>query len=52
MLQTTQLEKSDNGKVVRHYFIFWQSQDKNEFNILISKTIHSRASVKLRTKKE
>ena len=42
MLHTTQLEKPDNGKFVRHYFIFWQSQDKKEFNIRILKTIISK----------
>ena len=49
MLQTTQLEKPDNGKVVRHYLIFWQLQDNKESKIRILKTILSKNIIELKT---
>ena len=49
MLQTTQLEKPDNGKVVRHYLIFWQLQDNKESKIWILKTISSKNIIELKT---
>ena len=49
MLQTTQLEKPDNGKVVRHYLIFWQLQDNKESKIRILKTISSKNIIELKT---
>ena len=48
MLQT-QLEKPDNGKVVRHYLIFWQLQDNKESKIRIFKTILSKNIIELKT---
>ena len=48
MLQTTQLEKPDNGKVVRHYLIFWQLQDNKESKIRILKTISSKNIIELK----
>ena len=49
MLQTTQLEQPDNGKVVRHYLIFWQLQDNKESKIRILKTISSKNIIELKT---